>query len=93
MMHSSMIGPKNLGNPQETTVLQTAQVIKALTNSSSYFTYHPLPTDDPTKRQPDISKAMKILNWKPQVSRKKGLENAFEYFKNLSFWLFNISFF
>ena len=49
-----------------------------------YLFYLTLPINDPVKRKPDITKAMKILNWKPLVSRKKGLENAFNYFKSLS---------
>ena len=46
--------------------------------------FKPLPLNDPVKRKPDISKARKILNWHPQISRKKGLENTFRYFKSLS---------
>jgi dTDP-glucose 4,6-dehydratase len=46
--------------------------------------FKPLPVNDPVKRKPDITKAIKILNWQPQISRKKGLKNTFIYFKNLS---------
>ena len=53
-------------------------------NANNEIVFKPLPVNDPIKRKPDISKAVKILNWQPLVSRKKGLENTFNYFKSLS---------
>ena len=66
---NGFIGPVNLGNPSERTILDFAKLIIKLTNSSSKIIYKPLPLDDPSKRQPDISLAEKELNFKPKVSR------------------------
>lgn len=81
MMVSKETGPKNLGNPVEHTILETAEIIKKLVNSSSKFVYMPLPKDDPTKRQPDISKARELLGWEPSVKFEEGLKKTIEYFK------------
>lgn len=75
------IGPVNLGNPSERTILDFAKLIIKLTNSSSKIIYKPLPLDDPSKRQPDISLAEKELNFKPKVDIEKGLIKTIEYFK------------
>ncbi|NTV23200.1 MAG: SDR family oxidoreductase [Nanoarchaeota archaeon] len=81
MMESKEIGPKNLGNPKEYTMIETANIIKRLTKSKSEFIYNELPKDDPTKRQPDISKAMEFLSWEPKVNFEDGLKKTIEYFK------------
>ncbi|MDP3980141.1 MAG: SDR family oxidoreductase [Chlamydiota bacterium] len=73
--------PVNIGNPGEMTVLEFAEFIKAKTGSTSKIVYEPLPVDDPTVRQPDISKAKEILGWSPQVSLDEGLEKTIAYFK------------
>lgn len=73
--------PINLGNPKEFTVLQLAQIIKKLCNSKSEFVYRPLPEDDPHRRNPDISKARKILKWEPVVDLDEGLRLVIEWFK------------
>ena len=75
--------PVNIGNPEEITVLQLAKEILALTGSKSKIAYCPLPVDDPKVRQPDITKAKKILGWEPKVSRKDGLMNTIRYFKEV----------
>lgn len=75
------IGPVNLGNPSERTILDFAELIIKLTNSSSKIIYKPLPLDDPSKRQPDISLAEKELNFKPKVDIEEGLIKTIEYFK------------
>jgi len=77
----SFIGPVNLGNPKEITILDLAQNIIELTNSKSKIIHHPLPSDDPTQRQPDISLAMKKLNWSPLVGLEQGLIKTLEYFE------------
>jgi UDP-glucuronate decarboxylase len=77
----SFIGPVNLGNPKEITILDLAQNIIELTNSKSKIIHHPLPSDDPTQRQPDISLAMKKLNWSPLVGLEQGLIKTIEYFE------------
>jgi UDP-glucuronate decarboxylase len=63
----------NIGNPEEHTIIELAQMIKGITNSSSPFEYHPLPTDDPMKRFPDITKAQRVLRWSPKIPLKEGL--------------------
>jgi len=73
----------NLGNPQEITVLSLAKKIKEMTNSKSDIVFEALPEDDPKRRLPDISKAIRILDWKPQVSVDDGLNKTIEYFKSI----------
>jgi len=75
--------PVNMGNPAEITILQLAQEMLALTGSKSKIVFKPLPVDDPKIRQPDISKAKRILGWEPSVSREEGLRKTLVYFKNL----------
>ncbi len=73
--------PVNIGNPREMTVLEFAEKIIALTASKSKIVYKPLPEDDPQVRQPDITKAKKILNWEPKVTLEEGLGKTIEYFR------------
>ncbi len=75
--------PVNMGNPAEITILQLAKEMLALTGSKSKIVFKPLPVDDPKIRQPDITKAKKILGWEPKVSREEGLRKTLIYFKNL----------
>jgi UDP-glucuronate decarboxylase len=72
--------PVNLGNPEECTILEVAQKVLALVNSPSRLTYHPLPADDPGRRQPDISRAREKLNWQPAVPLEAGLKETIPYF-------------
>jgi dTDP-glucose 4,6-dehydratase len=74
--------PVNVGNPQEITINQFAKEILNLTESDKGMVYHPLPTDDPKQRKPDISKAKELLGWEPKVSRPLGLALTYQYFKN-----------
>ncbi len=74
-------GVINIGNTNETTVLELANLIKKLANSSSEIAFHPLPKDDPERRCPDISKAKEILGWEPKVSLEEGLKNTIEWLK------------
>lgn len=76
--------PVNIGNPEEITILDFAQEIIKLTGIDQKIVFKPLPQDDPMQREPDISKARKILGWEPKVSREEGMKKTFEYFKNLS---------
>jgi UDP-glucuronate decarboxylase len=71
--------PVNLGNPVPTSMLELAQEILTLTNSNSKIIYDPLPPDDPKKREPDITKANKLLGWQPKVSRTDGLMKTIEH--------------
>lgn len=73
--------PVNIGNPHEMTVLEFAKKIIELTDSKSEIVYKPLPEDDPQVRQPDITKAKKILNWEPKVNLEEGLLRTIEYFR------------
>ena len=84
LLHSNYTKPMNLGNPEEIALIDFAKEIIAMGSTDNKIVFKPLPVNDPVKRKPDITKAMKILNWKPLVSRKKGLENAFNYFKSLT---------
>ncbi|MDC3077475.1 GDP-mannose 4,6-dehydratase [Flavobacteriales bacterium] len=84
LLLSNYTKPLNLGNPEEITLIDIAKEIIALGGNNNKIVFKPLPTNDPLKRKPDIKKAMKILKWQPLVSRKKGLENAFNYFNNIS---------
>lgn len=76
-------GPFNLGNPEEFTIKELAEIIIKKTCSKSKVVYMNLPKDDPTKRKPDITKAKKFLNWNPTISLDKGLDKAIEYFKEI----------
>jgi len=71
----------NIGNPDEKTVLDLAEIIKDMTNSTSEITFEGIGEDDPKKRKPDISKATKILTWEPKVSLNEGLKKTIEYFE------------
>jgi dTDP-glucose 4,6-dehydratase len=73
--------PVNIGNPHEMTVLQFAKKILELTASKSEIAYRPLPQDDPQVRQPDITKARKLLNWEPKVDLNEGLMKTIDYFR------------
>lgn len=79
---NGFIGPVNLGNPSERTILDFAKLIIKLTNSNSKIIHKPLPLDDPSKRQPDITLAKKELNFEPKVDIEEGLIKTIEYFKN-----------
>lgn len=83
LLNSSETDPVNLGNPHEMTVLQFAQVIQGLTESGSEIEFQPLPIDDPKTRQPDIGRAISLLDWQPQVDLETGLEKTISYFAKL----------
>ena len=76
------VGPVNLGNPGEFTMLELAEKVLAYTGSSSTIEYLPLPQDDPKQRQPDISKASTVLGWEPRVALDEGLAKTVEYFRD-----------
>ena len=78
-----VIGPINLGNPAEFTILQMAELIIELTNSKSKIKKLPLPSDDPKQRRPDITKAQTLLNWTPETPLREGLIKTIEYFDGL----------
>lgn len=82
MENEGFIGPVNLGNPEEYTILDFARKIIAMTGSRSKIVFKPLPSDDPAQRQPDISLAERRLGWRPAVTVDDGLRRTIEYFKN-----------
>jgi dTDP-glucose 4,6-dehydratase len=73
--------PVNIGNPDEYTILECAQAIVEVTESRSELRYEPLPQDDPTRRCPDITKAQKLLGWKPGVPLRAGLVKSLAFFQ------------
>lgn len=83
MMDSDTIGPINLGNPEEASVKTLAEKIIELTGSTSTIDTQELPTDDPQRRQPDISQAERILHWQPTISLKEGLTKTIDYFRKI----------
>nr|WP_298996083.1 UDP-glucuronic acid decarboxylase family protein [uncultured Allomuricauda sp.] len=84
LLMSDYVEPINIGNPDETTILEFAEEIIKLTGTDQKIIFKPLPQDDPLQRQPDISRAKEILDWEPRVPRSEGLKNVYEYFKSLS---------
>jgi UDP-glucuronate decarboxylase len=81
LMKSDERDPVNLGNPREATIRELAERIRELTGSSSTITYEPLPQDDPTRRNPDISRAREKLGWEPTVDVETGLRATIDYFR------------
>ena len=73
--------PVNIGNPNEFTILECAQLVLKITGSTSRIRYEPLPQDDPKQRRPDITKARKLLGWEPKIDLETGLRRSLEYFK------------
>ena len=84
LLHSNYTKPMNLGNPDEIALIDFAKEIITLGGNNNKIIFKTLPVNDPTKRKPDITKAINILNWEPKISRKKGLEKTFSYFRSLS---------
>ncbi len=80
MKKEDFIGPVNLGNPAEFTILELAELVIELTGSKSRIQYLPKPQDDPVQRQPDISLAKRELQWEPRVPLREGLEKTIAYF-------------
>ncbi len=78
-----IVGPINVGNPVEFSMLQLANIVGELTNSRSRIVHRPLPQDDPRQRQPDIAKAQEILGWKPTTPLREGLAKTIAYFEAL----------
>ena len=83
MENENFIGPVNLGNPGEFTMLELAEKVIRLTGSKSKLVFMPLPADDPTQRKPDISLAKEKLKWEPTIALEDGLKETIEYFKRI----------
>ena len=82
LMRTTYTEPVNLGSPAEHTILEFAELIRGLTQSSSQLAFKPLPKDDPKQRRPDISTAKRLLGWEPSVPLKDGLRKTIAYFKS-----------
>jgi dTDP-glucose 4,6-dehydratase len=83
LMQAPVNEPVNLGNPREMTLLQLAREISRLSGSRSEIVFRPLPTDDPKVRQPDITKARRLLDWEPKVDVEDGLRRTIEWCRKL----------
>ncbi len=82
LLMSDETEPTNIGNPHEMTILEFAERIRALVGSASRIEFRPLPVDDPKTRQPDITKARRVLGWEPTVSLEAGLARTIEHFRS-----------
>ena len=80
MNQDQVVGPMNIGNPGEFTILELAQKVIELTGSKSQIVYRPMPEDDPKQRKPDITQAREVLGWEPKVQLEVGLKKTIEYF-------------
>ncbi|KAA5545851.1 SDR family oxidoreductase [Roseiconus nitratireducens] len=83
MNQDDLVGPVNIGNPGEFTIRELAEKIIQLSGSSSQLVHRPLPSDDPTRRRPDISLAKKELGWEPKVPLEEGLKHTIAWFKSI----------
>jgi dTDP-glucose 4,6-dehydratase len=83
LLDSDIATPVNIGNPTEYTIRQLAEIAIEVTGSSSDLTFGPLPVDDPTRRQPDITLARKHLGWEPTIELREGLTRTAEYFRSV----------
>jgi dTDP-glucose 4,6-dehydratase len=83
LLLSDEVYPVNLGNPHEMTILEFARAIEKLAGNSAGLEHHPLPEDDPKQRQPDITKAKRILGWQPVVAFEDGMRQTIEYFRSV----------
>jgi len=80
---SDITGPINLGNPEEFTMIELAELVREMTGSKSEIQFEPLPQDDPVRRRPDITRARQLLSWEPTVSLRDGLRLTIDYFDRL----------
>jgi UDP-glucuronate decarboxylase len=83
MEQEETVGPVNIGNPNEFTIKQLAEMTIELTGSKSKLIFLPLPGDDPKQRRPDITRAKKHLKWEPNIQLREGLQKTIDYFKAL----------
>lgn len=82
LMNGDHVGPVNLGNPDEYTILELAQTVQSMVNPAAELRYEPLPQDDPKRRKPDITRAKSWLDWQPTVPLEEGLEATIESFSS-----------
>ena len=80
LLDSSLVGPVNIGNPDERSMLDLAHFVLEVSGSPSQITFEPLPTDDPTRRCPDITLARRELGWEPHIGLRGGIDRTIDYF-------------
>jgi nucleoside-diphosphate-sugar epimerase len=83
LLDSNYVGPVNIGNPAEFTMLELAELVLAMTGSPSELIFDPLPIDDPTQRRPDIALARSVLGWEPKVELAQGISETVEWFSDV----------
>ncbi len=81
LLRSDHVGPMNIGNPNEFTIRELAETVLDVTGSASEIAFEPLPTDDPTQRQPDITLARSVLGWEPGVQLREGLTRTYDWYR------------
>jgi len=81
LLESNEHEPVNIGNPQEITILEFAERVRALAGADVPIVFRPLPQDDPKQRCPDIAKARRVLNWEPKVNLEEGLRRTYDFFR------------
>ncbi len=81
LLDSDWIGPMNIGNPDEFTVLELAELVLEVTGSDSEITFEELPVDDPVRRRPDISLAQRVLGWRPEIDLREGLTRTYDWYR------------
>ena len=82
LMNHNHVGPINLGNPGEYTILELAQAIQTMINPDAKLQFKPLPQDDPQRRKPDITRAQTLIGWQPTVPLHEGLQQTIKYFRD-----------
>jgi dTDP-glucose 4,6-dehydratase len=83
LLESDHVGPMNIGNPDEFTMLELAELVLELTGAASELVFEPLPADDPKQRRPDISLAERVLGWRPRVDLREGLARTHDWYRRL----------
>jgi nucleoside-diphosphate-sugar epimerase len=84
LLDSDHVGPVNIGNPDEFTVLELAEKVLAVTGSASELRFDPRPVDDPAQRRPDLTLARSVLGWEPRIALDEGLARTAEWFGRIS---------
>jgi dTDP-glucose 4,6-dehydratase len=84
LLDSDHVGPVNIGNPNEFTMLELADLVREVTGSSSETVFEPLPVDDPAQRRPDITKARELLGWEPEIQLREGLTRTADWLARVS---------
>jgi dTDP-glucose 4,6-dehydratase len=83
LLESDHVGPVNIGNPDEFTMLELAELVLEVAGSDSELVFAPLPADDPRQRRPDIGLAARVLGWRPQVALREGLQRTHEWYRRI----------